>query len=421
MWRCWLLGILFAVAGAMASPGAAVRADTGAWATVAPMPTARERLAATTGPDGRIYALGGETSDRTGSHVLSTVEAYAPETNTWAELAPMPTARDELAAVTGPDGRIYAIGGFAFPEQSLDTVEAYAPSTNTWSSVAPMPNLRGPVAATVGPDGRIYVTSGATMDAYTPATGTWVTVSALTPALTGTVAAAGADGRIYVFGRDAAIPIASPELGVAYSPTANAWSPVAAPPPGYGILAAVASPDGRIYAIAGSANREFNRYTSLLEIYTIATNRWGLGPALPVGRADVAAALGRDDLVYAIGGMGSNGALSGVDVYAPPGMAGTSCRFVLGFAALHALIPAVVGGCLDDEQHNPANGDGLQHTARGLLVWRKADNFTAFTDGYHTWVNGPYGLQERLNSQRFPWETNPDHLPIARAADPPRW
>ncbi len=78
------------------------------------------------------------------------------------------------------------------------------------------------------------------------------------------------------------------------------------------------------------------------------------------------------------------------------------------------LLPATIGACLDDEQHNPTNGDGLQHTSNGLLVWRKADNVTAFTDGYRTWVNGPRGVQERLNSQRFPWETNPSGLPAAR-------
>jgi len=26
-----------------------------------------------------------------------------------------------------------------------------------------------------------------------------------------------------------------------------------------------------------------------------------------------------------------------------------------------------------------------------VLVWRKADNRTAFTDGYRTWINGPRG------------------------------
>lgn len=83
------------------------------------------------------------------------------------------------------------------------------------------------------------------------------------------------------------------------------------------------------------------------------------------------------------------------------------CRFVLGFAALHDLIPQVVGACLEDEHHNPTNGDGLQATTHGLLVWRKADNGTAFTDGYRTWVRGPLGLQERLNTERFAWEQGP--------------
>ncbi|MCL4545371.1 MAG: hypothetical protein M1118_12365 [Chloroflexi bacterium] len=88
---------------------------------------------------------------------------------------------------------------------------------------------------------------------------------------------------------------------------------------------------------------------------------------------------------------------------APKGATAT-CGFILGFATLRAAIPGQVGTCLENERHNPANGDGLQQTTKGLLVWRKADNHTAFTDGYHTWVNGPDGVQERLNTQHFPWE-----------------
>jgi hypothetical protein len=86
---------------------------------------------------------------------------------------------------------------------------------------------------------------------------------------------------------------------------------------------------------------------------------------------------------------------------------------VLGFATMHDLLSQPVGQCLEDEHHNAVNGDGLQATAGGLLVWRKADNWTAFTDGYRTWVNGPNGMQQRLNSQRFAWEANPDGLSLA--------
>jgi len=39
-------------------------------------------------------------------------------------------------------------------------------------------------------------------------------------------------------------------------------------------------------------------------------------------------------------------------------------------------------------------------------VWRRADNWTAFTDGYRTWLNGPRGVQLRLNVERYTWEAD---------------
>ena len=88
----------------------------------------------------------------------------------------------------------------------------------------------------------------------------------------------------------------------------------------------------------------------------------------------------------------------------PTTAAAAECEFVLGFKTLRDLIGHdVVGECLEN-QHHGANGDGLQHTTGGLLVWRKADNWTAFTDGYRSWVNGPNGLEQRLNIEFLPWE-----------------
>ena len=88
----------------------------------------------------------------------------------------------------------------------------------------------------------------------------------------------------------------------------------------------------------------------------------------------------------------------------PPVQAQAPCQFILGFATLRDLIgPQIVGDCLED-QHFAENGDALQRTTRGLMVWRKSDNWTAFTDGFRTWVNGPFGVQQRLNTERFPWE-----------------
>ena len=92
------------------------------------------------------------------------------------------------------------------------------------------------------------------------------------------------------------------------------------------------------------------------------------------------------------------------------------CQFVRGFATLRDLIGhGIVGACLENEHYNAA-GDSVQQTTGGLLVWRKADNWTAFTDGYRTWINGPHGLQQRLNTERFPWE--PDYAPGGGIATP---
>ncbi len=81
------------------------------------------------------------------------------------------------------------------------------------------------------------------------------------------------------------------------------------------------------------------------------------------------------------------------------------CFFQLGFANLAKQLPQNVGQCKANEAFNPANGNAEQGTTGGLLVWRKADNWTAFTDGYRTWLMGPAGLQDRLNDgPRFDWE-----------------
>jgi hypothetical protein len=79
-------------------------------------------------------------------------------------------------------------------------------------------------------------------------------------------------------------------------------------------------------------------------------------------------------------------------------------EFKLGFAALAGLLGEGAGQPLENEWHNPRNGDGMQRTSTGLMVWRKADNWTAFTNGWWTWVNGPFGLQGRPNNLRLPWE-----------------
>lgn len=94
--------------------------------------------------------------------------------------------------------------------------------------------------------------------------------------------------------------------------------------------------------------------------------------------------------------------------------AAADCQFNLGFKTLHDLDATDVGECTGNQVY-AANGDGQQPTTHGMMVWRKADNFTAFTDGFHTWVNGPSGVQMRLNSERFSWEAPANNATVAPA------
>ena len=99
-----------------------------------------------------------------------------------------------------------------------------------------------------------------------------------------------------------------------------------------------------------------------------------------------------------------------------------TCTFTLGFATLRGMIIAqfgdIVGPCLENEWHNAFNGDGLQQTTGGLMVWRKCDNWTAFTNGSTTWLNGPTGLVTRPNAgPLFPFEAS--NCPAGPAGPPP--
>lgn len=90
---------------------------------------------------------------------------------------------------------------------------------------------------------------------------------------------------------------------------------------------------------------------------------------------------------------------------------GAPCQFVLGFKTLHDLASREIGDCIDNQTYD-SSGDAVQHTTKGLLVWRPADNWTGFTNGYMTWINGPTGLVQRLNWHRFAWEANREATPV---------
>src|SRR5690348_8763708 len=107
-------------------------------------------------------------------------------------------------------------------------------------------------------------------------------------------------------------------------------------------------------------------------------------------------------ILLGIGFAGPSAAFAQAQSIASATAAPPPCHFVLGFHTMSTLLD--VGACTEN-QHSDGQGNQVQRTTNGLLVWRAADNWTAFTDGYKTWINGPKGLQQRLNSQCFSWES----------------
>lgn len=103
-----------------------------------------------------------------------------------------------------------------------------------------------------------------------------------------------------------------------------------------------------------------------------------------------------------------------------PGCPPVSDDFKQGFKLLADLIPCQIGKPLEAEHFEPSTGNSLQRTSAGLMVWRKADNWTAYTDGSTTWVNGPVGVQERPNEERFEWEDKPAEVAGVQATPAPR-
>ena len=105
--------------------------------------------------DGKIFAMGGRTSNQPGR--LSTVEVYNPELNLWSNVAEMSVARSDFSSVVFED-QIYAIGGFdGF--NYLSSVERYNPKTDSWVIVGNLATPRQGSSSIVCRN-KIYVLGG---------------------------------------------------------------------------------------------------------------------------------------------------------------------------------------------------------------------------------------------------------------------
>ncbi len=202
---CVLDGILYVMGGHddRAASNAlrtvwAYNPQTDSWTNRAPLPTARHFLGqCAVAVDGIIYLVGGTGPGVPGTLALP-VAAYNPQADTWTNGANIPTGRGCLAACA-VGGIIYAIGGARDPSTQVAAVEAYDPRSNQWTPKRSMPQPRWFVTASVV-NRIIYVFEGTDVFAYDPRTDAWTTKARhFSPYSWGLMSAA-VDGTIYLFG-----------------------------------------------------------------------------------------------------------------------------------------------------------------------------------------------------------------------------
>jgi N-acetylneuraminic acid mutarotase len=239
----------------------------------------------------------GKTTDST-----APVDIMSP--GKWVPLAPMPTARQEVA-VAEVNGRVFVIGGFGAGSEAVPTVEVYDPATDRWDTRAPLPAPTYHAAAAVI-DGRLFVVGGysggrvswtplRTVYEYDEARSSWSTRAPLRRARGG-LAVVALGGRLHAVGGSGDSASAAHEV---YEPTPDRWTDAPPMPTARDHLAAVVF-QGKLWAIGGRTSFVGTQFGNV-EIYDPATNTWSTGTPLPTARGGLAAAV-LGDRVYVFGG-----------------------------------------------------------------------------------------------------------------------
>jgi hypothetical protein len=164
-------GYIYAIGG-VNQTGAATgsterwRPGDAAWHSMPSMMTPRQGLAACVLGD-YIYAIGGQNNT---SQALTTVEVFDTVSQTWNAMPlpsskALPAGRTWLAASVGPGGFIYAVGGLDSTGTLRSEVYMWDGSTtsaSTWAQVPTSPGFAATeaLAAALGPDGRLYAVGG---------------------------------------------------------------------------------------------------------------------------------------------------------------------------------------------------------------------------------------------------------------------
>jgi N-acetylneuraminic acid mutarotase len=220
--------------------------------------------------NGKIYLIGGQTSDISDQGYQNTVYELDPATGVWTTKAPMPTARGGGLAIAH-DGKIYVAGGR--PPRGHDFA-VYDPAINMWEVLPILPTQRNHITG-AAINGRIHFAGGrlghglsidktAVHEVYDPQTRTWSTAA---PMLRGRSGMNGvmARGCFHVWGGEE--PAGMMPDHDYYDPRTNTWMKLANMPiPIHGIYGS-AFVDGLIWVPGGGIHTGGNHGSLQNQVY----------------------------------------------------------------------------------------------------------------------------------------------------------
>jgi N-acetylneuraminic acid mutarotase len=261
---------------------------------LAPLPAGRFMHAAAALGE-RIYLLGGREFQET-----TVAWVFDPETETYEQIADLPTPQNGLSAVAFND-RVWAVGGMNAFGIAVPKLRYHDAESDAWVEMQPMLTARRDAVA-VFHDGRLYVIGGdnngavQSVEVYDPATNRWAQGPALPEARSGAVGVS-YNGAIYVAGgRNAAGTV----IGSILRLQGNVWAPVPGDIPVANATAAVIGSQLAVFA-----GRSAGGLSNLMYRYDLTTQSLGfaLVPAtrlLPAWDFQAAATVNGD--VFLFGG-----------------------------------------------------------------------------------------------------------------------
>ena len=178
----------------------------GTWSIKAEMPQEVTCAAGAMGADGRIYVIGGITGGSS-TRLVQRFDPAASAQGAWSEVHSLPDERfSAAAAVAG--GKIYVFGGIDGAGVVIDRVDVYDPVADAWTaSGQAMPTPRYDLSAVTGSNGRIYAIGGMrhcsavdVVEEFDPATGQWAQMTPMATPRYGTAVVAATNRRIFVLG-----------------------------------------------------------------------------------------------------------------------------------------------------------------------------------------------------------------------------